>query len=122
MQLTKDFAAKLATATSPTRAFPAISKTTDLPVVVYSGRGGIRQAFYSGSYGLRETRFQVDVYSKTYTEASTLKDSILAAFHGFSGAMGSSIVSRSTVDNTLENFTDDDEKIYRIIIDITLLD
>ena len=122
MQLTKDFAAKLATATSPTRASPAISKTTDLPAVVYSGRGGIRQAFYSGSFGLRETRFQVDVYSKTYTEASTLKDSILAAFHGFSGAMGSSIVSRSTVDNTLENFTDDDEKIYRIILDITLLD
>jgi len=122
MQLTKDFAAKLATATSPTRAFPAISKTTALPAVVYSGRGGIREAFYSGSYGLRETRFQVDVYSKTYTEASTLKDSILAAFHGFSGAMGSSVVSRSTVDNTLENFTDDDEKIYRIILDITLLD
>jgi len=122
MQLTKDFAAKLATATSPTRAFPAISKTTALPAVVYSGRGGIREAFYSGSYGLRETRFQVDVYAKTYTEATTLKDSILAAFHGFSGAMGSSIVSRSTVDNTLENFTDDDEKIYRIILDITLLD
>lgn len=122
MQLTKDFAAKLATATSPTRAFPAISKTTDLPAVVYSGRGGIRQAFYSGSYGLRETRFQVDVYSKTYTEATALKDSILAAFHGFSGTMGSSTVSRSTVDNTLENFTDDGEKIYRIILDITLLD
>ena len=122
MQLTKDFASKLATATSPTRAFPTISKTTDLPAVVYSGRGGIREAFYSGSYGLRETRFQVDVYAKTYTEASTLKDSIIAAFHGFSGAMGSSTVSRSTVDNTLENFTDDGEKIYRIIVDITLLD
>lgn len=122
MQLTKDFAAKLATATSPTRAFPAISKTTDLPAVVYSGRGGIRQAFYSGSYGLRETRFQVDVYSKTYSEATALKDSILTAFHGFSGTMGSSTVSRSTVDNTLESFSDNDEKIYRIILDITLLD
>ena len=122
MQLTKDFAAKLATATSPTRAYPAIAKTTDLPAVVYSGRGGIRQAFYSGSYGLRETRFQVDIYSKTYTEVSALKDSILAAFHGFSGPMGSSTVSRSTVDNTLENFTDDGEKVYRIIMDITLLD
>jgi len=122
MQLTKDFAAKLATATSPTRAFPAISKSTDLPAVVYSGRGGIREAFYSGSYGLRETRFQVDVYSKTYSEASTLKDSILTAFHGFSGAMGSSFVSRSTVDNTLETFDDSGEKIYRMIIEITLLD
>jgi len=122
MQLTKDFAAKLATATSPTRAFPAISKSTDLPAVVYSGRGGIREAFYSGSYGLRETRFQVDVYSKTYSEASTLKDSILTAFHGFSGAMGSSTVSRSTVDNTLETFDDSGEKIYRMIIEITLLD
>ena len=122
MQLTKDFAAKLATATSPTRAYPAISKSTALPAVVYSGRGGIREAFYSGSYGLRETRFQVDVYSKTYSEASTLKDSILTAFHGFSGAMGSSFVSRSTVDNTLETFDDSGEKIYRMIIEITLLD
>ena len=122
MQLTKDFATKLAAATSPTRAFPAISKSTNLPAVVYSGRGGIREAFYSGSYGLRETRFQIDVYSKTYSEASTLKDSILTAFHGFSGAMGSSFVSRSTVGNTLETFDDSGEKIYRMIIEITLLD
>ena len=122
MQLTKDFAAKLATATSPTRAYPAISKSTALPAVVYSGRGGIREAFYSGSYGLRETRFQIDVYSKSYSEASTLKDSIISAFHGFSGTMGSSFVSRSTVDSTLETFDDSGEKIYRIIIEITLLD
>jgi hypothetical protein len=122
MQLTKDFAAKLATATAPTRAVPVVSKTTDLPAVVYAGRGGIREAFYSGSYGLRETRFQVDVYAKTYGEAATLKDSIMTAFHGFSGAMGSSFVGKSVVDNTLENFSDDGEKIYRIILDITLLD
>ena len=122
MQLTKDFAAKLATATAPTRAYPAISKTTDLPAVVYSGRGGIREAFYSGSYGLRETRIQVDIYSKTYTEATGLKDAVIGDFHGFSGAMGASVVSRSTVDNTLETFGDDGEKIYRIIMDITLLD
>lgn len=122
MQLTKDFAAKLATTVTPTRAYPAIARTTDLPAVVYSGRGGIREAFYSGSYGLRETRFQVDVYTKTYSEAATLKDSIITAFHGFTGAMGSSTVGRSTVDNTLENFNDSGEKIYRVIIDITLLD
>jgi len=122
MQLTKDFAAKLATTVTPTRAYPAIARTTDLPAVVYSGRGGIREAFYSGSYGLRETRFQVDVYTKTYSEAATLKDSIIGAFHGFTGVMGSSTVGRSTVDNTLENFNDSGEKIYRVIIDITLLD
>jgi len=122
MQLTKDFAAKLATATSPTRAYPAISKSTTLPAVVYSGRGGIREAFYSGSYGLRETRFQIDVYSKSYSGVSTLKDSIISAFHGFSGTIGSSFVSRSTVDSTLETFDDSGEKIYRVIIEITLLD
>ena len=122
MQLTKDFASKLATTVTPTKAFPAIAKTTSLPSVVYSGRGGIREAFYSGSYGLRETRFQVDVYAKTYTEVASLKDSIITAFHGFSGAMGSSMVSRCTVDNTLENFQDNGEKIYRIIIEITILD
>lgn len=122
MQLTKDFSTKLAAAVTPTLAYPAIARTTDLPAVVYSGRGGIREAFYSGSYGMRETRFQVDVYTKTYSEAATLKDSIIGAFHGFSGVMGSSTVSRSTVDNTIENFSDSGEKIYRIIIDITLLD
>jgi len=122
MQLTKDFAAKLATTVSPTRAYPTIARTTDLPAVVYSGRGGIRTAFYNGSYGLRETRFQVDVYTKTYSEAVGLKDSIIAAFHGFTGVMGSSTVGRSTVDNTIENFSDSGEKIYRIILDITLLD
>ena len=122
MQLTIDFAAKLATATTPTRAYPAIAKTTSLPAVVYAGRGGIREAFYSGSYGLRETRFQVDVYAKTYGEAVTLKDSIITAFHGFTGVMGSSTVGKSTVDNTLESFNDNGEKIYRIIIEITILD
>lgn len=122
MQLTQDFATKLATAVTPTRAYPAIARTTDLPAVVYSGRGGIRKAFYSGSYGMRETRFQVDVYTKTYSEAATLKDSIVAAFHGFTGAMGSSTVSRATVDNTIESFSDSGEKTYRIIIEITLID
>lgn len=122
MQLTKDFASKLATTVSPTRAYPATSNSTDLPAVVYSGRGGVRQMFYNGSYGLRQTHFQVDVYTKTYTEAASLKDSIITAFHGFTGAMGSSTVGRSTVDNTLESFTDGSEKTYRIIIDITLLD
>lgn len=122
MQLTKDFAGRLSTAVSPTRAYPAISKTTDLPAVVYSGRGGIREAFYSGSYGLRETRFQVDVYSKSYSEATDLRDAIVGSFQGFSGFLGSSFVSKSIVDNTVELFEDAGEKIYRIIIDITLLD
>ena len=122
MQLTKDFASRLATASSPTRAYPAISKSTALPAVVYSGRGGIRETFYSGSYGLRQTRFQVDVYASTYSETQTLKDSIITSFHGFSGTMGSTFVSKVTVDNTLETFSDNGEKIYRVILDITLLD
>lgn len=122
MQLTKDFAARLAAAVAPTRAYPVVSKPTDLPAVVYSGRGGIREAFYNNSFGLRETRYQVDIYSKTYAEAADLRDAVLGAFHGFKGDMGASFVSRSTADNTLENFSDDGEKIYRIIIDLTLLD
>ena len=122
MQLTKDFASKLATAVSPTKAYPAINKTTKLPSVVYSGRNGVREAFYNGSFGLRTTNFQVDVYAKTYSQAVSLKDSIIADFHGFTGAMGSTVVGRCTVDNTLENFSDNDEKIYRIIIDLTILD
>ena len=122
MQLTKDFALKLATSVSPTKAYPAIAKTTNLPAVVYSGRGGIRETFYNGSYGLRATRFQVDLYAKTYTEVADLKDGIITDFHGFFGAMGSSMVSRCTVDNTLENFQDSGEKIFRIIVEITILD
>jgi hypothetical protein len=122
MQLTKDFAAKLSAAVTPTRASPAVTSNTNLPAVVYSGRGGIREEFYTGSFGLRATRFQVDVYSKTYAEVVSLKDNVLAAFHGFTGAMGATNVSRCTVDNTLETFTDNDEKVYRIIIDLTILD
>lgn len=122
MQLTKDFATKLATAVSPNKAFPSVVRNTDLPAVVYAGRGGIRDTFYKNSYGLRETNFQVDVYTKTYSEGATLKDSIVTDFHGFSGTMGSSLVSRSTVGNILETFDDNGEKTYRIIIEITLLD
>tara|TARA_R110002167_G_scaffold355884_1_gene570438 strand:+ start:290 stop:655 length:366 start_codon:yes stop_codon:yes gene_type:complete len=121
MQLTKDFASKLAVATSPTRAYPVVAKTTDLPAVVYAARGGAREAFYAGSFGLRSTRFQVDVYSKSYSEASTIKDSIITAFHGFTGIMGASTVGRVTVDNVLENFKDAGDT-YRFIIDITVLD
>ena len=122
MQLTKDFKAKLATATTPTKVYPAVAKTTDLPAVVYTGRNGIRELFYNGSYGMRTTNFQVDVYAKTYSEAVTLRDSIITAFHSFSGTMGSSTVSRSIVDNTIETFDDSGEKIYRIIIEISILD
>lgn len=122
MQLTKDFSSKLATAVAPTRVHPSVARTTDLPSVVYRSRGGIRDVFYSGSYGLRTTRYQVDVFTKTYAEAADLKDSIVSAFHGFTGAMGASTVSKSTVDNTLENFSDNGEKVYHTIIDINILD
>tara|TARA_R110000787_G_scaffold2708_7_gene10493 strand:- start:2898 stop:3266 length:369 start_codon:yes stop_codon:yes gene_type:complete len=122
MQLTKDFVSLLQTTVTPTKVYPSASKSTALPAVVYSQRNGVRQMFYNGSYGLRETDFTVDIYAKTYGEAVVLKDALITTFHGLTGLMGTSMVGRSSISNTLESFEDNGEKIYRIIVEIKILD
>jgi hypothetical protein len=121
-QLIQDFYGKLQSI-MPANSVHAIANTKGgLPSIVYTVRESGRDAFYKDSFGLRETKFQVDVYSLTFAELNTLKDLIRENFHGFSGVVGSSVFQRTTVDLMIDTYEDGDEFLYRSIIEITVLD
>ena len=122
MQLTIDFVALLRATVAPTMVSHLVSQGTNLPAVVYSQRGGQRDLFYRGSYGLRETDFTVDLYASTYSEVVALRDNLTDTFHGFTGLMGTTMVGRASISNILESFEDKGGPIFRIIVDIKVLD
>lgn len=121
-QLIKDFSAALVAAVPTATVHPMVNSSNSLPSAIYSVRGGARDLFYTGSYGLRSTGFQVDLYAKTYTEVIGLKEAVLTAFHGFSGIMGTTLISRGVVNNIIEAHEHDQEDLYRVILEIVLLD
>lgn len=121
-QLVKDFKAVLE-ATVPTATVkPALGKNYTLPVAVYSVRNGMRELFYNGSFGLRQTEFTVTVYSKSYDEMQALKSLIINQFHGFSGTLETSPVTKIEVTNILDGFDDALETIHRTSIIINVMD
>ena len=125
LQLIEDFYVALAAAvpTIPADSVGVGANTSSaLPAVNYTVRGGIRDSFYSGSFGLRRTTFQIDIYTKTYAENVTLRDNVLTAFHGFTGVMGSSFVSSALATNMVDTYEDKGERLYRTILEIQITD
>jgi len=74
--------------------------------VIYDGAN---QSFNSGSYMSRDVRFQIDVFSKSYSEAKSLKEQIVEAVIGLNAGSISS-----------QDIYEDELKAYRQIIDIKI--
>lgn len=109
--------------TVPVRPVVAITDK-DLPVVVYSASGGVREAFFSGSYGIARTELTVNIYSKSYSQLQTLKDNVVNRFHGVSGEIGTStktIISKAYVDGVYDTYDEALDSAYRAIIQINVL-
>lgn len=121
-QLIKDFRTALEVAVPSAAVKPALGKNVVLPAAVYSARNGMRDLFYKDSYGLRQTEFTVNIFSKTYAELQDLKESVVDAFHGFSGTLGTSAVSKIEVVNILDGFDTEMETVHRSTILINILD
>lgn len=64
--------------------------------VVYDGAN---QSFNSGTVMSRDVRFQVDIFSKSYSEAKTLKDGVVSEVVGLKGG---SISAQDLYEDSLE--------------------
>lgn len=119
-QLIKDFSSELRTILPTATVRPALGKDYSLPAAVYSVRNGMRDLFYVNSYGLRTTELTVTIYAKTYEELQDLKELLVNRFHGFSGTLGITTISKSAVTNVLDGFDTALETIHRstIIIEV----
>lgn len=74
--------------------------------VIYDGAN---QAFNSGNYMSRNVRFQVDVFSKSYSEAKSLKEQVINEAIGLKAG---SISSQDIYENRV--------KLYRQLLDFNI--
>ena len=93
---------------------PVINNSKQLPTIVYNSRGLVRESYVQGSFGLRNTLFQIDVYSEDYTQLNNLREAIIDRFHGFIGvfneaAGGTTIVSSCKVVTAREDLNDSND-------------
>jgi hypothetical protein len=124
MSLLTDFITDVNTTLPTVQLHPVVNKTAVYPSATYSVRDGLRTQFYVGSEGLRTTNVIINLYSKSYAELQTLKGTVTARYHGFSGVIGSSTIQRVLITNILEDTTElpTNDILYRCIIDIDLID
>lgn len=103
------------------RVYPRrLPQEATLPAVVYRLIGTTdRGLSQSGSDGLADARFQFDVWADDPDEADAIAAELVAAFHGFRGFMGDTVVGAARVANDI----DDDEPmtgLYRRIVDVLI--
>ena len=104
---------------------PVINNSKQLPTIVYNSRGLVRESYVQGSFGLRNTLFQIDVYSEDYTQLNSLREAIIDRFHGFIGvfneaAGGTTIVSSCKVVTAREDLNDSNDNTYRASIELNI--
>lgn len=81
------------------------------PLIVYTPIAQEHILGINGLHALQRIRVQVDIYAKTYEEALSLQDQVLAAI----------LAAKSTVADVRMVFTDfeDEARIYRVSVDYT---
>jgi hypothetical protein len=103
------------------RVFPRrLPQDAALPAIVYRRVGPTdRGLTQSGADGLADARFQFDVWSADPDEADAIASELVAAFHGYRGQMGDTVVGVSRVANDI----DEDEPttgLFRRIVDVLI--
>ena len=105
---------------------PVINNSKQIPTIVYNTRGLVRESYVQGSFGLRITLFQIDVYSDDYTQLNNLREAIIDRFHGFIGVFneaggGTTFVSSCKVITAREDLNDSNDNTYRASVELNIL-
>lgn len=109
------------------RVFPLVDQGDTLPSITYNSRGGSLEAFVKGSFGLRDTFMQLDVYSADYAELDGIRNAIVDHFNGFIGNLngsaddGGSFITGATIENVRELVDTKSPIVFRVIIEINFL-
>ena len=127
MALVEDFVAEVRAVTEVStrvglRIYPVVDAGQELPSMVYNWRGLSRDSYTIGSFGLRDSFVQLDIYSADYAEVNTLRNAILERFNNFAGQLNSNTtVSSCKVINTREELDNTNRAVFRAIIEIQIL-
>lgn len=91
----------------------------NFPSLTYTLRDGYAPVFYRGSFGLNTLNIDLNLFSPNYTELQTIKYALLTRYNGFSGSLGTQIVSRIQVVNAFDTFDDDSNtRLYHVIVEL----
>lgn len=102
------------------RIYPMkMPQNATLPALVYQRIAGPREVTHSGRAGLARAVFSFSCWAQTYSAAKTLAAAVVAAFDGYSGAMGTSTDTDATVINELD-LEDDEVNLFRTVVDVAL--
>jgi len=82
---------------------------TSFPAITYSVVTDIQKQALYGNIFERDARFQVDVWSKSYSEAKSLKDAVIAK-----------VVELKGGDVSSQDLYEDNTLLYRQLIDFTI--
>ena len=109
---------------SPNNISPLVANNTGL-AVVYNVRGGVRESYTKDSFGLNETFIELNLYHHDYPTLVEIREAIFDTFEGFTGSMGSTteniLVTSSKFSNSRELVDQEDQTLYRFILELQIL-
>ena len=100
-----------------TRCYPVtIPQSPQYPLILYTKITGMRDHHLRGPSGHAHPRFQVEAWSKTYTEAKTLADAIRGALDGYSGLVEETFIGSCLIESERDDYQKEIE-VHRVIQD-----
>ena len=100
-----------------TRCYPVtIPQSPTYPLILYTKITGMRDHHLQGPNGRAHPRFQIEAWSKTYTEAKTLADAIREALDGYSGTAAGTKIGSCLIESEQDIYESEIE-VYRVIQD-----
>ena len=100
-----------------TRCYPVtIPQSPTYPLILYTKITGMRDHHLQGPNGRAHPRFQIEAWSKTYTEAKTLADAIRKALDGYSGTASGTVI-RSCLIESEQDIYESEIEVYRVTSD-----
>ena len=88
-----------------TRCYPVtIPQSPTYPLILYTKITGMRDHHLRGPSGHAHPRFQVEAWSKTYTEAKTLADAIREALDGYAGTVSGTIIRSCLIESERDDY------------------
>jgi len=100
-----------------TRCYPVtIPQSPTYPLILYTKITGTRDHHLQGPSGHAHPRFQIEAWSKTYTEAKTLADAIREALDGYSGTAAGTKIGSCLIESEQDIYESEIE-VYRVTSD-----
>jgi len=91
----------------------------DFPLILIQRISTTRALEFEGAEPMADTRFQLDLVAEKYIQTRQMSELVRGALHGFSGALGSSFIYSSLLDNEQDDYSDK-AGLYRAILDFKI--